>query len=153
MRKTPSNSSSAACCRRHHFPDPCCLQPPKPSPAGSTMAAAVFAVGHHQAVERTARISDQARPHGDAATSSDPTVGAGLGLGMRQYLKCIVHTVRNSGLVGKSDQDDSPLNINGDLTGSSMQYLPSCNATSATSWWSSCSRRRRPRPPRHHPPP
>jgi hypothetical protein len=54
------------------------------------MAVAVYAVGRHQAVDRTARISDQARRHGDAATSSVPTVGAGLG--MRQYLKCIVHT-------------------------------------------------------------
>jgi hypothetical protein len=89
MRKTPSISSSAACCRRHHFSDPCCLQPPKPSPAGSRMAVAVFAMGGRQAVERTARISDQACRHGDMATTSDPAVGAGLG--MRQYLKCIVH--------------------------------------------------------------
>jgi hypothetical protein len=32
---------------------------------------------------------------------------------------------------------DSPPNISGDLTGSSMQYFPSCSATSATSWWPS----------------
>jgi len=30
-----------------------------------------------------------------------------------------------------------PPNISGDFTGSSMQYFPSCSATSATSWWPS----------------